>query len=347
MVERAAIRAEESNVSVSLPSLRLDSFSVELVDMVAGVRRSGLTFAPEAASPRLRAVINKWIPDEELLTMSSEAMKRGWNHIKTYFMIGLPTERDDDVQAIVDLCVRTLELCRSINPKARVNTGVSTFVPKPFTPFQWAEQIDKDEAERRQGILGRGFSRYGAIKFGRHAPETTFIEGLITRGDRRTCDLIEAAWRRGARLDTWDEQLNFDAWLGAIEDTHFNVKFALRERDLDERLPWVHIDIMISKAWFQDDWKRATELKHAQDCRHSKCHKCGVIDRERPLCAHMLRSSIQGTKAERDWQPTERRAYAEPVAVQRVRFRVGREGEARFLSHLEAVNAWIRCLRRA
>lgn len=347
LVEQAARRAAESNVSVSLPSLRLDSFSVELADMVAGVRRSGLTFAPEAATPRLRALINKWIPDEDLLNMSYEAYKRGWNHVKTYFMIGLPTERDEDVEAIAELCLRTLKLGRSVNPRARVNTGVSTFVPKPFTPFQWAEQIPLEEAYRRQGILERRFRNNAGIRFGRHDPETTFIEGLITRADRRGADLIEAAWRNGARLESWSEYLNFEAWRKAIEQTRFDVREAMRERSLDERLPWDHIDVLIPKKWFQEDWRRALELKHAADCRAGKCHLCGVIYRERELCRHMLKRQKQGRAEEQNWMPSPLPKYVEPEPVQRLRFRIGRSGEARFLSHLELMNAWIRALRRA
>ncbi|MDZ4861215.1 MAG: TIGR03960 family B12-binding radical SAM protein [Candidatus Hydrogenedentes bacterium] len=347
LVEQAARRAAKDNVSVSLPSLRLDSFSVELADMVAGVRRSGLTFAPEAATPRLRALINKWIPDDDLLNMSSEAYQRGWNHVKTYFMIGLPTERDEDVEAIVDLCVRTVKLGRTFNPKAKLNTGVSTFVPKPFTPFQWAEQITLEEAYRRQGILERGFKNHAAIKFGRHEPETTFIEGLLTRADRRGADLLEAAWRNGARLESWGEYLNFPAWLKAVEDTNYDVKDALRERALDERLPWDHIDMLIPKSWFQEDWQRAMELKHAQDCRAGKCHLCGVIYRERDLCKHMLKRQKQGRIDEQNWKPTPIEKYVEPEAVQRLRFRIGRIGEVQFLSHLEMMNAWVRALRRA
>ncbi|MCC6796228.1 MAG: TIGR03960 family B12-binding radical SAM protein [Candidatus Hydrogenedentes bacterium] len=347
LVEQAARRAAKDNVSVSLPSLRLDSFSVELADMVAGVRRSGLTFAPEAATPRLRALINKWIPDEDLLTMSSEAYKRGWNHVKTYFMIGLPTERDEDVEAIVDLCIRTLKLGRTFNSKAKVNTGVSTFVPKPFTPFQWAEQITLEEAYRRQGILERGFKNNAAIKFGRHEPETTFIEGLLTRADRRGGDLLEAAWRNGARLESWSEHLNIDAWYKAIEQTNFNVADQFRERDLNERLPWDHIDVLMPKEWFQEDYQRAMELKHAQDCRAGKCHLCGVIYRERELCKHMLKRQKQGRLEEQNWQPTPIEKYVEPEPVQRLRFRIGRTGEVRFLSHLEVMNAWVRALRRA
>ncbi len=347
LVEQAANRAHQDHVSVSLPSLRLDSFSVELADMVGGVRRSGLTFAPEAASPRLRAVINKWIPDEDLLQMAAEAYKKGWEHVKCYFMIGLPTERDDDVQAIVDLCKQTLEVGKRIKPGARVNLGVSTFVPKPFTPFQWAEQIGMEETERRQNILEAGFKGARGVKFGRHEAETTFIEGLVTRADRRGGDLIEEAWRRGARFESWGEHVNLRAWLDAAEAIGYDIPGQFRERDPDERLPWDHIDILIDKKWLQEDWRNALELKHAADCRQGKCHLCGVIYRERDLCRHMLKNQKQGRKEEVDWTPQPVPAPAEPEPQQRLRFRIGRMGEARFLSNLELVNAWARALRRA
>lgn len=347
LIQQAAKRAEIDRVSVSLPSLRLDSFSVEMADMVADVRRSGLTFAPEAATPRLRAVINKWIPDEGLLEMAGEAYSRGWKHVKCYFMIGLPTERDEDIEAIVDLCKRTLKVGKAINPKAQVNLGISTFVPKPFTPFQWAAQIGIDETERRQGILGAGFKRIHGIKFGRHDARTTFIEGLITRSDRRAADLIESAWRNGARFESWDELCNLDAWLKAIDDVGFNVEDAFRERALDERLPWDHIDVLISKQWLQEDFARAMEYQHAPDCRAGKCHMCGVIFREQELCSHMLKNQRKGRIEEKAWKPTTKPKYSEPPAVQRLRLKIGRHGEPRFLSHLELMNAWLRALRRA
>ncbi|MEQ1570104.1 MAG: TIGR03960 family B12-binding radical SAM protein, partial [Myxococcota bacterium] len=347
LVENTVQKARPQRVSVSLPSLRLDSFSVELADMVAETRRTGLTVAPEAASPRLRAVINKWIPDDDLLDMTCAAYERGWDHVKMYFMIGLPTERDDDVIAIADLARRAVERGRKVHPKAKANLGVSTFVPKPFTPFQWARQIDLAETERRQDVLQAALGRDSRIKFGRHDPEETFLEGLVSRSDRRAGDLIEAAWRRGARFDAWREHLKFDAWQAAIADTGFDVADALRERTLDERLPWDHIDVAIDREWFVEDWKRALELKHAQDCRRAKCHKCGVIDRERPLCASMLRRSIQGRKPESEWKRSEPSPYVEPPAVQRLWLRISRTGVARFLTHLEALNAWLRALRRA
>lgn len=347
LVQQTVDRVRPMRVSVSLPSLRLDSFAVELADMVASARRTGLTVAPEAASPRLRAVINKWIPDEDLLRMTAQVYERGWDHVKLYFMIGLPTERDDDILAIADLCERTVREGRRFNRNAGVHTGVSTFVPKPFTPFQWAEQIGMEETDRRQRLLSQTFGRNRAIKFGRHHADETFIEGLISRSDRRVADLIEAAFRLGCRFDAWSEHLDFRKWQAAIEQVGFDTKAALRKRELDERLPWDHIDICIPKAWFQEDWARAMVLEHAQDCRHSKCHKCGVIDIHRPLCAAMLRDNIEARKVEKGFVRTEPAPLVEPEPAQRLRFRVGRTGDARHLAHLEFMHAWLRALRRA
>lgn len=344
LLQRASERAADARAAVSLPSLRLDTFAVDLADRVSDVRRSGLTFAPEAASPRLRAVINKWIPDEDLLNVAAEAYRRGWGHVKLYFMIGLPTERDEDVEAIVGLAVRALEVGRKITRRAQVNLGVSTFVPKAFTPFQWAEQISIDEAHRRQGILKKALGKYPGIKFGRHMPESTFIEGILARGDRRAADLLETAWRNGARFESWDEKLDARAWMDAIEQTGFDVAAALGARDLDERLPWDHIDTLVRKDWLQDDYRRAMALEYARDCRVDGCRNCGVMDREHGLCAQMLTTAVD---AEKEVPARPKGPQPEPPAVQRIRFRIGRTGEARFLSHLELVNAWVRALRRA
>ncbi len=347
LVERTVSRARDQRVAVSLPSLRLDSFSVELADMVADTRRTGLTFAPEAASPRLRALINKWIPDEGLITMSADAYARGWDHVKLYFMIGLPTERDEDIDAIADLCLRVLRAGRAHNRRAGVHTGVSTFVPKPFTPFQWAEQISWEETERRQRRLSDRLRRERSIRFGRHEPAETWIEGLISRSDRRAADLIEAAWRNGARFDAWREHVNPGAWKQAILDTGFSEHDALRARALDERLPWDHIDIHVPKSWFQADWERAMVLQHAPDCRAAKCHRCGVIDVLRPLCADMLRTNIEGRKAEKSWVRTPLEPPPDQEPRMRIRARIGRDGDSRHLSHLEWINTWARTLRRA
>jgi len=347
LVDRMVRVARDRGAAVGLPSLRLDSFSVDLSDMVADTRRTGLTFAPEAATPRLRALINKWIPDEDLLQMAGAAYERGWDHVKLYFMIGLPTERDEDVVAIAELCGRTVREGRRHRPDASVRTGVSTFVPKPFTPFQWAAQIGTAETEQKQELLKQSLKSTRGVKFGRHHPEETFLEGLVSRADRRAGDLIEAAWRQGARFDAWSEHLDFAAWMRAVDEVGYDVADALRERSVDERLPWDHIDVHIPKDWLARDWAEALELRHAPDCRQKKCHRCGVIDVLRPLCASMLRESRDGAKEERAWV---RPPLPEPTGsaqAQRVRFRVGRVGPARLLGHLEFMTAWHRALRRA
>ncbi|HOZ46034.1 MAG TPA: TIGR03960 family B12-binding radical SAM protein [Candidatus Hydrogenedentes bacterium] len=343
LVDIAARHAQRNDAAVSLPSLRMDTFSVDLADALAGVRRSGLTFAPEAATPRLRAVINKWITDEDVLGVCEEAFRRGWDHIKCYFMIGLPTETDEDVEAIADLCLRMVERGRAVNPRASVFTSVSTFVPKPFTPFQWAAQIDLDETRRRQEILFQRFRRHASIKYGRHDPQTSFIEGLLARGDRRAADLVEAAFKQGARRDTDSERLDFGAWRRAIEDTGFDVAHAFRARALDEPLPWDPIDVHVSKAWLESEWHRAQAGALTPDCRQGACNACGVRDQFAGLCQRLT------ALGPRDRAPAEAAVVerAEPPAEQRVRVRVGREGEVRFLSHLEWAAAWIRALRRA
>lgn len=350
LVGQAAARAAGADMSVSLPSLRLDTFAVELADKVADIRRSGLTFAPEAATPRLRAVINKWIPDEDLFNAAEEVFRRGWKHLKLYFMIGLPTETDDDVLAIVDLCARTLDRVRAINRSAQINTGISTFVPKPFTPFQWAEQLGLEEIRRRQALLQDGFFRHRALRFGRHHPFSTLIEGLITRSDRRAADLLEAAWRRGARFDGWDEWRNETAWEQAIEETGASVEDALRARGPSERLPWDHIDVLVSKAWLRNDWQAALELRHAPDCRGGECRNCGLNETERDLCRRMWMRAAEAGLESSGAVPAPSEPHVErqePPAVQRLRFRIGRSGEARFLSNRELMTAWSRALRRA
>ena len=350
LVHQAAARAAASDMSVSLPSLRLDTFAVDLADKVAGIRRSGLTFAPEAATPRLRAVINKWIPDDDLMTTAEEVFRRGWKHLKLYFMIGLPTETDDDVRAIVDLCARLLGRVRKLDRSACIHTGISTFVPKPFTPFQWAEQISLAESRRRQALLHEGFGRYRALRFGRHHPFATLIEGLVTRSGREAAGLLESAWRHGARFDAWDEWRCDAAWEKAIDETGFSVEDALRARDPKERLPWDHIDVLVSKSWLRREWHAALELEHAPDCRGGECRHCGVDETERDLCRRMWMRSAEAETDARHAEPialAEAAERHEPPAAQRLRFRIGRTGEARFLSNHEFITAWVRALRRA
>ncbi|NUP99319.1 MAG: TIGR03960 family B12-binding radical SAM protein [Armatimonadetes bacterium] len=352
LVRQSVALAQPDHVSVSLPSLRLDSFSVDLAHQISSVRKSGITFAPEAASDRLRAVINKFISREDLLDMSRQCFEHGWESVKLYFMIGLPTETDDDVLAIGDLAREVWEVGRHVRSRAKVNLGVSTFVPKPQTPFQWAEQIPPEEARRRQQLLR---SRLGpkAIKFGRNDPYETFLEGLVTRGDRRSGYLLLYAWQEGARFDGWYEYRSVAAWERACE--RWQAEFGrdprseLREREVDEPLPWDHIDVMIPKGWLRSDWDRARNLDWQVDCRREqgKCNRCGVIDQETAACTTMLRRSREGSRAERDLQLEGPPTWEEPATIGKIRFRWERSGLARMLSHKETMNAFIRAIRRA
>ncbi|MGQ0720626.1 MAG: TIGR03960 family B12-binding radical SAM protein [Candidatus Eiseniibacteriota bacterium] len=337
-------------VAVTLPSLRTDSFSVDLADMVATAKKSGITFAPEAATPRLRALIDKWIPDEELLQTTGSVFARGWNKVKLYFMIGHPTETDEDVEAIGNLALRVLERGRTVNRGAQVNVGVSTFIPKPFTPFQWERQIDMDETRHKQAILRRMLAVRG-IRFRPHEAENSWLEGIVSRGDRRVGGLFELAWREGARLDGWTEHFDFAKWQRAVEKWGIEPASLLRERGIDEPLPWDHIDIFIDKQFLADDLCKAKSkmLEEAltNDCRNG-CHVCGVIHEDKKLCNTMIRTYKSGQKETMIWKqaPPPKTIWGRPD-VARMRFRFTKDDDVRLLSHLELQHAMVRALRRA
>jgi radical SAM-linked protein len=337
-------------VAVTLPSIRTDSFSVDLSDMVATAKKSGITFAPEAATPRLRALIDKWIPDEELLRTTGSVFSRGWNKVKLYFMIGHPTETDEDVEAIGRLARKVLEQGRSLCPGASVNLGVSTFVPKPFTPFQWERQIDIEETRHKQEILRRATNVRG-IRLRPHEAESSWLEGIVSRGDRRVGELFELAWREGCRLDGWSEHFDFAKWRRAVERWGQDPARLLRERSTGEPLPWDHIDIYVTKEFLRRDLEkakaRAAEEALTSDCRNG-CHVCGVIHEDKALCNTMIRTYKGGRKAEQRWQrrPPPRTVWDEPD-VARMRFRFEKGEDVRLLAHLELQNAMQRTMRRA
>jgi radical SAM family uncharacterized protein/radical SAM-linked protein len=346
LVDQQAGLGMPDNVAISLPSLRLDSFSVDLADMVASVRKTGLTFAPEAASPRLRAVIDKWIPDEELIDVTGQVFARHWDVVKLYFMIGLPTETDADVLAIAHLAKHVLENGRRVNKKARVNLGVSTFVPKPFTPFQWDEQISIEETHHKHQLLRENMRQFG-MKFGRHDAQMSYLEGVFARGDRKTADLLEAAHELGCRFDGWGEHFDFRRWQEAAQRSGVDMDAYLRKRDLKEELPWDHIDCMVDKQYFVDEYWRSRLALLAEDCRQVKCHQCGVIDDDKDGCLTMLRTSREGQKKEETWERTSNLERPQTQPQQKIRFHFAIQGPLRFLSHLETMRAFTRALRRA
>ena len=270
----------EDNVNIALPSLRADNFDAELVEKLAGVRKSGLTFAAEAGTQRLRDVINKNVTDEDVLSSARDAFKGGWTAVKLYFMLGLPTETDEDLQGIIDLSQNVVEEYFK-NPDrikgkfVSVNSAVSTFVPKPFTPFQWEPQLSKEEIERsKEYLINNLESKKVSLKF--HDTETSFLEAVFARGDRRLADVIEYAWSNGSTFDSWHEKLENSTWAEAFDHCGIDPAFyANRRRNYDEIFPWDHMDVGIDKEFLIRENKKAHEGKPTAHCRIA-CAGCGA-----------------------------------------------------------------------
>ena len=278
---------EPRKISLSLPSLRVDNFSVDLMERIQKVRKSGLTFAPEAGSQRLRDVINKNVTEQELLETCRIAFEGGWNGVKLYFMLGLPTETDEDVLAIVDLAHAVLNTWKQhAKNKARgvrITVSTSCFIPKPHTPFQWDAQVSPEEYARRVDLLN-GAIRNKLITYRWHAPETSFIEAALARGDRRLCDVVESAWRRGARLDTWSEHFSLPIWLDAFAEHGTDPTFyASRERKSDEFLPWSVTSSGVSDKHFWNEREAAYRAEITPDCRNG-CADCGILQMNGAVC---------------------------------------------------------------
>jgi radical SAM family uncharacterized protein len=283
-----ADRYEGTNVSLSLPSTRVDAFNVDLANELSrNGRRSGLTFAPEGGSERLRRVINKMVSEDDLIATVAAAYSHGWRQVKLYFMCGLPTETDEDVLAIAGLAQKVIETGRSVSGRRDIRCTVSIggFVPKPHTPFQWAGQCDAETVDARLQKLRdaiRGDRRYAkAIGVRYHDGKPGIIEGLLSRGDRRVGKIIEAVWAQGGRFDGWSEHFSYDRWVKAAEreldGTGVDLDwYTTRERDLDEVLPWDHLDAGLDKDWLWQDWEDALSEVEVDDCRWTPCFDCGV-----------------------------------------------------------------------
>lgn len=269
---------KEQGVSISLPSLRIDSFSIELAQKLQQVRKSGLTFAPEAGTQRLRDVINKGVTEKNLEDAVSAAFKAGWSTVKLYFMMGLPTETDEDVLGIAKLAYRVLELYKEITGRrgAKVTISVACFVPKPHTPFQWFGQDMAAEFERKQRLLKEKL-RDRNISFNWHDARTSFLEGAFARGDRRLGQVLLTAWQNGAKFDGWSEHFKYNTWIEAFEtagiDPHF---YATRERSQEEVMPWDHLSSGVTKEFLQREYKQAINEALTSDCRREECSACGV-----------------------------------------------------------------------
>jgi radical SAM superfamily enzyme YgiQ (UPF0313 family) len=286
-----ADRYEGTNVSLSLPSTRVDAFNISLANEFSrNGRRSGLTFAPEGGSERMRKVINKMVTEEDLIRTVAAAYSHGWRQVKLYFMVGLPTETDDDVLQIADLARKVIAKGREVSGRndIRCTVSIGGFVPKPHTPFQWAAQLDHETTDDRLKKLrdtvreDKKFAR--AIGFRYHDGKPGIVEGLLSRGDRRVGAVIEQVWRDGGRFDGWSEHFSYDRWVAAtaaaLAGTGVDLDwFTTRERDYDEVLPWDHLDSGLDKDWLWADWQDAVDPSsqtEVEDCRWTPCYDCGV-----------------------------------------------------------------------
>jgi radical SAM family uncharacterized protein len=268
----------DRHLSVSLPSLRIESVSVDLMDQLQATgRRSSFTFAPEAATERLRGVINKPIADEDLLTVAEEVYSRGWKTIKLYFMIGHPTQALDDVAAIVDLAMGVRAVGRrEMGRKAQVNVGISTLVPKPHTPFQWVPLADEEEIRAQQDYLKENLRGPG-LKLNWNNYQETLLEAVLSRGDRRLGAVIHRAWQLGARFDAWSDQFKVEAWRQAFREAGLEIGFYTRRpRALEEVFPWDHIDAGVTKTFLARDYEASLRGETRLDCRE-QCYACGIL----------------------------------------------------------------------
>ncbi|WP_433020397.1 TIGR03960 family B12-binding radical SAM protein [Kribbella sp. CA-294648] len=284
-------RYEGSNVSLSLPSTRVDAFNITLANEFSrNGRRSGLTFAPEGGSDRMRKVINKMVSEEDLIRTVAAAYSHGWRQVKLYFMCGLPTETDEDVLAIADLAKRVIATGREVSGRndIRCTVSIGGFVPKPHTPFQWASQLGVEETDARLAKLNaaiRSDKKYAkAIGFRYHDGKPGIIEGLLSRGDRRVGRIIEQVWRDGGRFDGWSEHFSYERWIASAEKALAGEPvdlawYTTREREYAEVLPWDHLDSGLDREWLWEDWQDALEEDGAievEDCRWTPCFDCGV-----------------------------------------------------------------------
>jgi radical SAM family uncharacterized protein/radical SAM-linked protein len=346
LMARLIERCTPEHIAVSLPSFRAGTLTPELMTQIKQIRKTGFTIAPEAGSQRLRNVINKNITREDIVSTVHDAFSLGWQVIKLYFMIGLPTETDEDLSALVDLVLdlRKLKLHKTRGMKGhknQINVSVNTFIPKPHTPFQWAPQLTVEESQKRIHWLKEKLN-YSDVQFKWQHPRVGLLEGLWARGDRRLSQLLVAAWQNGCRLDGWSDHFDASKWDKSLEETGIDIAFyTTRTRDLSEPLPWDHIHARVTKPFLISEWEKALAQESTSDCRSGDCQTCGVCDFQiiepRVFSATVSRGSE--TQSESPVLPLE--------DVIRYRISYAKTGPARVFGHLELANIMFRAFRRA
>ena len=346
LMSRLIARCGPEHIAVSLPSFRAGTLTPELMTQIKQIRKTGFTIAPEAGSQRLRNVINKNITQEDIFSTVQNAFSLGWQVIKLYFMIGLPTETDEDLSAMVDLVLglRKLKLQKTRGMKGhknQINVSVNTFIPKPHTPFQWAPQLTVEESRKKIHWLKEKLN-YSDVQFKWQHPRVGLLEGLWARGDRRLAKLLVVAWQNGCRLDGWSDHFDAAKWDKSLEETGIDIDFyTTRARDFSEPLPWDHIHARVTKPFLISEWEKALQQESTPDCRSGDCQSCGVCDFQTIEPRVFAASESQGLKTQVE-SPTETIADA-------IRYRISyaKTGPARVFGHLELANIMFRAFRRA
>lgn len=337
LLTRLMDRLEPQRVALSLPSLRADTLTPEVAAQIRRVRRTGLTIAPEAGSERLRAVVNKNLPEEVIIASAREAFQAGWRLLKLYFMIGLPTETPDDLAAIAGLTRQVLK-AGTLGARPRLNLSLSTFIPKPHTPFQWEAQADLGESQRRLHQI-KDLLKQPNVQLKWNSAAQSWLEGIFSRGDRRLAPVLLAAHRRGCRLDAWSEHLRLETWRQAFVDAGVDPEWYRRARGVEELLPWDHLDTGVSRDFLRKELDRAHRTQETPDCRREGCQGCGLCDQEQ-VALRLVEAPLKVASPAPAGTP-----QVEPVFWYRLTW--AKREEARWLSHLELVNAVYRSLRRS
>jgi radical SAM family uncharacterized protein/radical SAM-linked protein len=349
-------KCASEQIAISLPSLRVGSLSTPIMERISSIRRTGATLAPEAGSQRMRDVINKGVDEEGLIEHVRMLFDNGWNGVKLYFMIGLPTETDEDLDAIVDLCLKVRDAAGRHNKRLQISAAVSPFVPKPQTPFQWEPQIPYEEIYRRIGYLRDQFRRHKRINMRFHEPIMTSLEGVFSRGDRRLAEVIELAYAKGALFSSWKDHLRIEPYKEAMEEAGLDWDEFIGPRDTEGPLPWDHISSGVTKRFLLAENKRALGEKITEDCRYGACRNCGVCEFDGKISTlkeQAKEKDIQHKQVftERD-QETEQPPYTvveHDLTVKGCHFRLWYEktGPAAYLSQLELQAVFERAFRRA
>jgi len=353
LMHKQRIAHQDEQINFSFPSMRLDNFNQDIAEFARSVRKSGFTFAPEAGSVRLRNVINKNISDEDLFTAVEIALKNGWKTLKFYFMIGLPTETKEDVEAIIKLLERSVELSKKFG-RVQFHVSVSPFSPKSHTPFQWERQNTKEEFRQKTDLLRQGFSRMRQVKFSWRDPDVSKIECVLGRGDRKLARVIYAAWKTGAKFDGWSDHFDYQTWVKAFEYEGIAMADYTREFNIDHPLPWDHIDKGVVKSYFLRERNKAYAGKMTIDCKDGTCTSCGLQRksgfRTVAQCTANVRINDQRGEIETSNRIVKKvlgnKIERRPVNHS-LRLQFEKTGDARFLGHLDVLRAFERAGRRA